>query len=221
MGQISSLGYLVVEASSPSNWKTFAEDICGAMTHAKSDGDLAIRLDGLEQRILVTNGDRDDVVAVGWQLKTQEGLRQYVEELRGRGIDIRDGDQALRNKRRVEDIYFCEDGDGLRHELFCGPVYAASSVPFRSQSLTLSGFVTGDLGVGHFLHATTDYDRAVAFYRDTLRLHVSDYIRQPIPGEAPKEIEATFFHASAGRHHSVAAASIPTTKNVHHPTFSK
>ena len=67
---------------------------------------------------------------------------------------------------------------------------------FRPVSQLVSGFRTGEFGMGHAVMHYTDYSAAVRFYTDLLGLEVSDYI---VWGDAG----ATFFHVN-GRHHSLA-----------------
>jgi catechol 2,3-dioxygenase-like lactoylglutathione lyase family enzyme len=56
--------------------------------------------------------------------------------------------------------------------------------------------------------------RSVHFYKDVLGLKVSDYIGQEMaPGMV---VEATFFHAATGRHHSLATAHAPSPKRIHY-----
>ncbi|MFN3459264.1 MAG: VOC family protein, partial [Novosphingobium sp.] len=72
-----------------------------------------------------------------------------------------------------------------------------------------SGFVTGDMGMGHAVFATPNFDEAHAFYKaigfhdtDIPRFRFSDDPNDPGMGFA-------FMHADNGRHHSVAIAEMP------------
>lgn len=215
MADISSLGYLCVASPHLEEWKTFAIDILG-MSPGRSDRDgaLALRMDEWELRLRIEPGAVDDLVAVGWQFETADALKAYVEELAARGIPTVPGDAALTASRRVEQLYVCSDPDGIRHEFFYGPAHAAQA--FRSPVLRGS-FVTGDLGVGHYVSAAKDYAKTLAFHRDGLGLKVSDHIRAPLMtphGEIP--FDATFFHTATGRHHSFATAALPFPKRIHH-----
>ena len=215
MADISSLGYLCVRSNNLAAWEAFAVDILG-MSAARdgSSGALALRMDELEQRLRIEPGSEDDLVAAGWQFETAEALEAYVQELSVRGVLTFAGDAALTASRRVEQLYVCTDPDGIRHEFFYGPAHAAQA--FRSPVLR-GGFVTGALGVGHYVSAAKDYDKTLAFHRDGLGLRVSDRIRAPLMtphGELP--FDATFFHTATGRHHSFATAALPFPKRIHH-----
>lgn len=215
MADISSLGYLCLATNKLADWEAFAVEILGmSAVRDPRDGALALRMDELEQRLRIEPGDDDDLVAVGWQLETADALEAYVRELAARGILTTAGDAALTASRHVEQLYVCTDPDGIRHEFFYGPAHAAQA--FRSPLLR-SGFVTGDLGVGHYVSAVKDYAKTLAFHRDGLGLKVSDRIRAPLMtphGELP--FDATFFHTATGRHHSFATAALPFPKRIHH-----
>ena len=217
MAEISSLGYLCIASSDPTRWESFAVDLLGMdVGRREADGTLALRMDELEQRVLIVPGADDDLVAAGWHFETADALDRYVQELASRGIRTEPGDAALTASRRVEQLYRCVDPDGIAHEFFYGPAYAPSTRPFRSRVLR-GGFVTGALGVGHYVSAAKDYAKTLAFHRDGLGLKVSDHIRAPLMtphGEIP--FDATFFHAASGRHHSFATAGLAFPKRIHH-----
>ena len=215
MAEISSLGYLCVASNSLSGWEAFATDILGmAVLREEGSGALALRMDEWALRMRIEPGSEDDLVAVGWHFETRDRLEAYVKELALRGIASVPGDAVLAASRVVEQLYVCTDPDGIRHEFFYGPAHAPKA--FHSPVLR-GGFVTGDLGVGHYVSAAKDYDKTLAFHRDGLGLKVSDRIRAPLMtphGEIP--FDATFFHTATGRHHSFATAALPFPKRIHH-----
>jgi 2,3-dihydroxybiphenyl 1,2-dioxygenase len=216
MTSISNLGYLVLGVSDISAWEVFAIDTIGMQAGRCIVGEsLALRMDEYEQRILIKKSDQDDLVAVGWQLDTEQDLHDFVEQLKTLHVHVSEGDPELRSDRRVEQLYHCEGPNGIRHEFYAGAQMAATSETFRS-SVMKSSFVTGRLGVGHVVMATHDERDAVDFCTRVLGIKVSDYIRGEVaPG---KILEATFFHTRTGRHHSIAVAKIPFpfTKRIHH-----
>lgn len=217
MPHISNLGYLCLEASDLEQWKSFAVDLLGLQVRCYQSGKLlTLRMDDYEQRIVVQQGEADDLVAAGWKFDTAGELEAYVGELAAKGIEAERGPDELTASRRVERVYTCTDPDGLRHEFFYGPAYAPSDLPFGSNVLK-SRFVTGDLGVGHFVSASQDYTKTLAFYGDVLGLKVSDYIRASLDTpEGAVDFDATFFHTETGRHHSFATAALPFPKRIHH-----
>ncbi len=63
---------------------------------------------------------------------------------------------------------------GLRSELYYGAQLAFEQ-PFHSPR-PLSGFVTGEQGIGHVVLAVENLEDAMRFYRDALGMRESDFI---------------------------------------------
>ncbi|HTY03325.1 MAG TPA: VOC family protein [Rhodocyclaceae bacterium] len=206
MAEISNLGYLIFGASDLGKWEEFAVNIVGMQVGKKDDRSLALRMDEYEQRILIEKKDHDDLTEAGWLFDTEGELETYVQQLAAKGVKVTKGSSELAATRRVEQVYWCDDPSGFRHEFAFGPAYAPIAEPFHSAVLR-GGFETGSLGVGHFLAVARNPKESVTFYRDALGLRVSDYIRQELaPGLVA---DATFFHSRTGRHHSLASCFIP------------
>lgn len=216
MAELSNLGYFVIGASDLDAWERFAIDVIGLQAGRREPGkSLALRMDDHEQRMLITKTGEDDFLAAGWELDTHDELDAYVERLRAAGVVVTDGGRELADSRRVERVFACEDPNGLKHEFYVGAHRAPMSGAFRSKVL-LGNFNTGRLGVGHVLAVARDpgAQRTVQFYKNTLGLRLSDYIRMEMaPGMV---IDATFLHAATGRHHSLATAYMPSEKRIHH-----
>ncbi|ATE58645.1 VOC family protein [Thauera sinica] len=216
MASISTLGYMVLGVRDLNAWERFAVDVIGMQAGRRIPGRfLALRMDEREQRLVLEASGEDDMLAAGWEFDTEEALDEYVAQLRGRGVDVAAGSGELAEARRVERLFACVDGDGLRHEFYFGARRAAMSDAFRSGVLK-GAFNTGRLGVGHFVAVGKDGGEAQAFYRQVLGVRVSDYIRGEVAPGATMEV--AFFHAGTGRHHSVATAQIPFPfpKRIHH-----
>ncbi|THF60370.1 VOC family protein [Pseudothauera rhizosphaerae] len=214
MVEVSTLGYVVINASNLDDWEKFAAGILGLQVGSRGDDVLRLRMDEREYRMIVERGEEDDVTVLGWELETEADLSAYVDLLRRRGVDVVEGDAALRQSRLVEKLFYCVDPSGFRHEFSYGPTHAPISRPFNSPVL-LGGFVTGELGVGHILAVARNAAESVRFYAEKLGLRISDYIRdtEKFPGVA---VDATFFHTVTGRHHSLATGEIPIQKRTHH-----
>ena len=214
MTKLSNLGYVVLGVSDLNAWEDFAVNIAGLQVGQKSADAMALRMDEYEHRIALEKNAADDLLAAGWELDSEDELEAYVEGLRAKGVKVTDGGKELADHRLVEHIYFCDDPMGFKHEFFYGPRIASIADPFRSTKLRGAGFETGNLGMGHILPGTSDYPGSVNFYKNTLGLKISDYIREEVaPGMV---VDATFFHAATGRHHSIATAMIPGPKRLNH-----
>ena len=215
MSEIASLGYVGFGVGDLDRWERLAVEVLGLQAGHRDGGQsLALRMDDHEQRIVLTQSDVDDLQFVGWMFDTEEDLEGYVARLTAAGTVLTRCSAEVAALRRVEKLYACEDPDGLQHEFACGPKFAAA--PFASPVVG-GRFVTGRLGLGHVLVVARDYARTQRFIRDVLGLRITDRIRAPL--ETPKgtiEVDATFFHARTGRHHSIATAQIPVPSRIHH-----
>jgi 2,3-dihydroxybiphenyl 1,2-dioxygenase len=208
---ISQLGYIYIQASDLAAWETFGADVMGLQLAARDKDRLVFRMDQYAQRIVVVKGPADDVYISGWETETEQGLLDTVARLKAAGVGVEEGSKELAAERRVERLFCCNDPDGNRLEIYCGPTL--TDEPFRSKVLR-SSFVTGEQGLGHcFLISKKDRKTTLDFYVGVLGFKLSDYIRQEIaPGIVA---DAAFLHCN-GRHHTLAAAVMPVPKRIHH-----
>tara|TARA_R110001583_G_scaffold182192_1_gene339801 strand:- start:3208 stop:4101 length:894 start_codon:yes stop_codon:yes gene_type:complete len=214
MAEISALGYVGFGVSDLAAWETFAVEILGMMVRQRADGSLALRMDEYQQRFFIEQSDKDDILVAGWEFLTAADLSSYVSELSDQGVAVSELSAAQCASRCVEQAYSVADPNGFAHEFFFGHQVARLDDAFRSTVLK-SGFVTGDLGVGHILPFTTRGAETIHFYKNVLKLRVSDYIREEVaPGML---VDAIFFHTATGRHHSIATAEVPhVSKTLNH-----
>lgn len=215
MAEISNLGYVVFQVSDLNRWEDFATNILGMLVGRKGSDFLGLRMDERAQRILLERGVDDDLAVAGWEFDTAQELDAYVARLKTSEVQVREGSSELAARRCVERLYVCDDPNGFEHEFYMGAAIAPVSEPFRSPVLKGRGFDAGPLGVGHILSVSRDYAKSIHFYRNVLGLPVSDTIidTETFPGAT---VDATFFHARTGRHHSLATAFIPHPKRLHH-----
>ncbi len=211
----SALGYFVFNATNLEAWKTFAIDLIGMQPGGTSDTKtLALRLDNQTQRVVIEQSDNDDLVAVGWEMDSEEALEALVAHIDAQGVPVQLADRALTQQRQVEKLYCCTDPNQVTHELYFGPTTVPLSNAFRS-SVLQGKFVADRLGAGHYVAIGQDADATRQFYRETLCLRLSDYIRGEVAPGGPI-LDATFMHTRTGRHHSAAFAAIPFPKKLHH-----
>jgi 2,3-dihydroxybiphenyl 1,2-dioxygenase len=209
MQHLSSLGYVVLGVSDLAAWEEFATGIIGFQAGHKTADSLALRMDDRPARIQLERGDENDIRAAGWQLNTPGMLADLVRQLEAAGVTVT-RDPELARRRQVEDLYRCDDPAGYRHEFFCGPILCSDQDSFRSPVLQ-QGFVTGRLGLGHFVALCKDLDEATALYRDGMGLLLSGHIRP-----AGTDMKIAFFHASNGRYHSLATMRLGGPKILLH-----
>ena len=153
MSDIKSLGYVKVQTNDIDRWCTFAFDVLG---FAKGTGPdscaLYLRMDERAARIVVTPGETDEIVTVGWEVRDRPALLRVQETLQSAGVDVKPLPQDEADARRVEEaITFC-DPTGTTIELFHGAALDHSPVvtPFGAR------FVTGAQGLGHVVLPATD-----------------------------------------------------------------
>jgi len=205
MATIKALSYVVAQSSDVSKWKTFAEQVMGAMTSPAPGGGLFVKLDERDFRILVLPGSEDRYVASGWEAIDAAAFEAAVAAIKAAGVDVTPASAEDIALRRVEALATFVDPSGNLHELSFG--YTGGTAPFASERVP-SGFKTGPYGVGHTVLPSLQFDASLKFFRDVLGFGLSDVFNfQPGPG-APV-IRIYFLHAASGRHHSLALAEMP------------
>jgi len=205
---VGSLGYLGLKVKDPGAWAVYATAVLGLMP-----GETAgrFRLDDLSWRIAVEPGDADDLSYVGFEVAGAAELEAVHDRLAEGGVTVGNGDPERLAERQVLGLLTCEDPDGLQIEVFYGPTLRTET-PFASPA-GVTGFVTGDQGLGHIVLSTSDMPAARRFYQELLGFRLSDIIRMQPSQQFGFDME--FFHCNA-RHHTLALMPIPTPKRLHH-----
>jgi biphenyl-2,3-diol 1,2-dioxygenase len=207
---VSCLGYIGLGVSDLDAWSGFATQVLGLMPGEAPAGVRRFRTDAQAWRISVQKGD-DDLAYAGFEVAGRAELDALRRRLRDAGVATRDGDADLVRDRGVTELVTCSDPDGLPVEIYFGPS-ERTEAPFVSPG-GVSGFVTGDQGVGHVVLATPRIDQVRAFYQDLLGFRLSDIIRMRFGADVAIDME--FFHCNP-RHHTVALVPVPAPKRMHH-----
>jgi 3,4-dihydroxy-9,10-secoandrosta-1,3,5(10)-triene-9,17-dione 4,5-dioxygenase len=211
---VRSLGYVVVEAADVAAWRRFAVEVIGLMEGpAGADGSARFRIDERPFRIAVVPGKKDRFLSCGWEFRDAAELEAAVAALRAAGTEVRAGSAAEADNRAVRQIAFCSDPCGNHLELFHGRTY--DYAPFAS-ARGLTGFVAGELGMGHAVLPAPQLAAAHAFYQ---RLGLADtdemwLAMSPNPND-PK-LGLRFMHAANPRHHSLALMGAPVPSGCVH-----
>jgi 2,3-dihydroxybiphenyl 1,2-dioxygenase len=207
--RVLQLGYLGFEVSDLAAWERFATSDLGLELAARrEDGELLLRLDEHAYRLALTPGPADDLAFVGWQVQDASALDAIVGRLRAAGVTVEEGTSELAEKRCVERLAVLRDPAGNRLELFCGPDMARTQF---GSPLVPSGFVAGDLGLGHLVVTANDRKEHERFYTELLGFRVSDHIVTKL---GKFEIDLSFLHVN-DRHHSLAFGG-QQAKRIHH-----
>lgn len=189
---ITALGYLGVRSDRLEDWTSFACKLLGMQLADSGGKNLAFRMDNFRQRLVVSDEPGETLSFMGWEVSDRNDLQILAAQLDGAGFAVKPGSPQLADRRFVTDLIVVNDPAGNRLELFWKPLRVSD--PF-TPGRPISGFKTGPLGMGHAVLHVSDIDPVVAFYRDLLGFHVSDYGLTPYP--------LYFFHVN-GRHHSFA-----------------
>ena len=212
MNESIPLAYTLVEGRAVDAFDAFATDILGLQRAASpGPGTTAYRLDEKAQRILVRQGDADDLVAAGFEAPSEAAFVAAIERARAAGASPQAGSADEARLRKVAEFVWFADPEGNRVELCRGLENA--SEPFSSKAMP-GGFKTGSLGMGHYVLIAADRVRMERFYREALGMKLSDTAtdREPVG-----EVSVSFLRATA-RHHTVgfAQAPIPFPRRLHH-----
>ena len=203
MASVTQLGYVGIGAKDIEQWEHYATESLGLQSNGReSDGSLLLRMDEYEYRIAVHPDSRDDISYVGWQVTNEQGLVDMEVQLRNAGVEVSLGTPEEARARRVEGLIKFEDPNEIPTEVYFGPPISFDS-PFNSPR-PVSGFVTGDQGLGHVVLHVDDLEKSIRFYRDVLGMRISDFIRN-----------LAFFHCNP-RHHSLAIIDAKSPKRLNH-----
>jgi 3,4-dihydroxy-9,10-secoandrosta-1,3,5(10)-triene-9,17-dione 4,5-dioxygenase len=215
-GLIRSLGYLRISSADPGAWREFGTRVLG-MAEGRGPDPAAVylRMDDFPARLIVVPGDRERLLATGWEVASERALDEIAHGLDAAGVMVTSGDASELADRRVGGLLRADDPSGNSLEIFCGA--ALDSRPAISPYGT--SFVTGGQGLGHVVLPATDDEETLAFYTALLGFRLRDSMR--LPGE--------FFGRPAGsgpvwmrflgccpRHHSLALAPMNPAAGIVH-----
>lgn len=196
----TALGYVVIESTDVRRWREFGLQVLGLMAGADSaDGSLRLRVDERPFRLLIVPGAVDRFAAAGWEFATEEALDACIAGLRASDVEVQEASAGDAENRCVQRLARCQDSAGNRMELYCGRFL--DYTPFASPA-GVSGFVTGDMGMGHVVLPAADLEGARSFYKKHLGFGDTDEMRLPLPGGV--QVRLYFMHADNRRHHSLA-----------------
>ncbi len=211
---VRTLGYVVVEASDVGAWRKFAVDVIGLMEGPPGpDGSLRLRIDERPFRIAVVPGKRDRFVSCGWEFRDAAALEAVIGTLKAARVEVRRGSEAEALNRCVREIAFCADPGGNQLELFHGRTY--DYAPFVSAK-GLSGFVAGDLGMGHAVLPALQLAAMHEFYQRLGFADTDEMWLAMSPNPADPKLGIHFMHAACRRHHSLALAGMPAPSGCVH-----
>ena len=210
--KVSCLGYLGIGVKDMQEWKDFAANVLGLMVAGEgADGATLLRMDEMSRRFMLYPSGEDDVIFFGYEVPGKAHLDAMEAKLKKAGVETVRATDAEKAARAVVDMIHCMDPSGVRVEIYYGPKVEFEK-PFLS-SRSVSGFVTGEQGLGHGVICVPDIAAARHFYEDLLGFLISDYINMELaPGFS---LDLVFLHCNP-RHHTLALAPIKTPKHLFH-----
>lgn len=212
MIDIRGLAYFVTEIEQLEQWQRYAEDVLGMMTAPAPGGGLYVKMDERPFRILVREGAQARYYASGWEVANEAAFKDALVTLEKAGVGFELADAEVCRQRGMQAIALVTDPSGNRHELGWG--HLSDCQPFVSPQ-GVPRFVTGDMGMGHTVLPSPNFDASVAFFRDVLGFGLSDIFNfRPDPNGPAIRIH--FLHCNNVRHHSLAIAEYPVPSGCVH-----
>jgi 2,3-dihydroxybiphenyl 1,2-dioxygenase len=211
MASVSQLGYIGIGTSHEKAWQDLLTNVLGMQVVAGDDKSTSyVRMDEYHHRLELRSNGGDDLEFAGWEVPDLATLQHVAQQLEDGGVRVTPGTRNEADDRRVIDLIKCVDPNGIPTEVFCGrPVNQQPFHPARP----MSGFKTGDMGLGHILVYARSLDETVRFYRDLLGFRVSDFTEVRTPGGKSR---LAFLHCNP-RHHSIAILEAPKApKRINH-----
>lgn len=208
---IKRLGYMGFEVADVHAWRSFATARLGVMEASASETEASFRIDSRAWRLSVSKGPADDYAFAGYEVENAKGLQEVKERLETHGVAVKVEGAELIARRGVLGLISCNDPFGNRIEVYYGATELFER-PFASPT-GVSGFHTGEQGIGHYVLNVADVDAALAFYTEALGFQLADVIDWTI-GEGVK-LTLHFLYCNE-RHHTFAFAKLPGSKRLHH-----
>jgi 3,4-dihydroxy-9,10-secoandrosta-1,3,5(10)-triene-9,17-dione 4,5-dioxygenase len=211
---VRTLGYVVVESTDVGAWRRFALDLLGLMEGPQgADGSVRFRIDERPFRIAVVPGKRNRFISSGWELRDAQEFEGALATLRSGNVEVRMGSAGEAENRAVRALAFCADPCGNQLELFYGRTY--DYTPFASPR-GVSGFVAGDLGMGHVVLPAPQLQVAREFYQRLGFADTDEMWLAMSPNPQDPKLGIHFMHAANPRHHSLALMGAPVPSGCVH-----
>jgi 3,4-dihydroxy-9,10-secoandrosta-1,3,5(10)-triene-9,17-dione 4,5-dioxygenase len=212
---VGSLGYVVAETRDLAAWRRFGTEVLGLMEATPpASGGLAFRIDERPFRLLIVEGAREGFATAGLEFVSESEYNAAISRLRAAGVTVEIASAADTRARLAHGLARCADPDGNRLELYHG--HTLDYIPFVSPA-GMSGFVTGNMGLGHIVLPTTKLEASRSFFVDLLGFGDTDRVRVFLSQDpADPGLGLYFLHCDNPRHHTVAVAEFPQPSGLIH-----
>ena len=213
---VARLGYLGISSQDPAAWAPFGSDLLGLMSVPGEGDGIFLKMDDHPFRLMVEQGGEDKLAFAGWEVDDATAYEATISSLESAGAGVVRGDEAGARKRCVTEYCSSTDPAGNPFEIYHSRT--GVGVVFESPQ-GVSGFVTGNMGLGHVVIPAPNTDETHAFYRDVLGFGDSDDLSLPPPAEGAPGMRIVFLHAANPRHHSLALFNLPVPTGIVHLMF--
>ena len=215
MTGIRSLGYLRIESADVGAWREFGVRALGMVEgRGPEAGAVYLRMDDFPARLVIVPGEREGLLASGWEVPGESDLAGVGRALEEAGVAVKAGTPAELAERRVARLLRFDDPAGNALEVFSGAAleHRPAVSPYGNR------FVTGFLGLGHVVLPVSDDESALRFYTDVLGFRLRDSMRMAPelfgrPAGPPLWMR---FLGCNPRHHSLALAPFPAPAGIVH-----
>ncbi len=199
---VNSLGYLEWRTPEDEQWRHFATDILGMMASGgPSESCSYFRIDDRPFRLMVSHSEAPQVV-IGFEVRDDVELAALARRLEDAGVKVVSGSEAEAEERLVSGLISFEDTGGTALEAYYGPVL--DHVPV--QTPLVSGFVTGNMGMGHVVISVPEMGPALDFYRNVLGFFTRNDMKMPM---GPDRSMTISFLGCNPRHHTLGLVDVP------------
>src|SRR5260370_34608412 len=131
---------------------------------------LYLRVDDVPAGLVILPGERDGLLASGWEVPGERCLAEAGRALDEAGVAVKAGTAAEVAERRVAQMLRFDDPAGNALEVFCGAAleHRPAISPYGNR------FVTGLMGPGHGGLPGSDEEAALRFSTEALGVRPRD-----------------------------------------------
>ncbi len=210
--ELLGIAYLALDVPDVDAWSAFATSVVGLMPAPAPPpaeaGVVHLKADERQWRVALHPAERPGIRHVGFEVGSQAAFKAATDELAASPVSWTRGSAAECEARGVRDLLWAVDPSGVRVEVCWGPTVDGAFV----SPVGVPRFVTGALGLGHYVVLTPDLAASMDFYTSVLGFRLTDYV---IIGEG---MSVQFLRCTP-RHHSVALTAVGPMQGVHHIAF--
>ncbi len=211
---ILRLGYVILGMQDPMAWSDFAQTVLGFKKAARADRKDAVylKMDEAPFRYMIEKSNEEKLFATGYEMASAQDYEALIEKLSLAGVEVTRGDADEAKRRAVAEYAFCQDPSGNCLEIY----HTRDSGSAFEAGAGVSGFVTGDMGLGHLVLPAPENLATEEFYTQLCGFEISDELTLPPPAEGLPEQRILFMHANNPRHHTVGLYNFPHPTGVIH-----